>query len=240
MKVYTIATLLIMIMLGCISYGQNLVVNEGFETMEVTGWGPPSSYGDWGYDYSMIVPASPGVVPYEGIQMLQFLATGWEDYSAGSAGACQVYQIIDVSAYTDDIANGIAVAQANMYCNRIAGNEQTDTEFLINLMAFTGDPANFWDQIKYSGNWIARQDASFISDADPATWQPLDVSLTLPVNTDYIAVGVHAVENIFNNDSTPEFDGHFADMVSVEVVPEPCTLLLLGIGGLAVRFKQSR
>ena len=59
----------------------------------------------------------------------------------------------------------------------------------------------------------------------------------LPTNADYLAVRVTASENIFNDNSFPEFDGHYADNVSLQVnnaVPGPCSFALLGLGaGLA-------
>ena len=60
--------------------------------------------------------------------------------------------------------------------------------------------------------------------------------MLLPIGTDSLAVRLTTSENVFNDGSYPEFDGHYADVVSAEmvIIPEPATLLLLCVGSLGV------
>lgn len=217
----------------------NLVVNSGFETTETTGWGWVGIPGNWAGDYSLIVGASSGIDPLEGSQMLKFIASGWESTAHSSAMACQVYQVIDVSSFSDIISAGGAIVSASSYFNRIAGDAQTDTEFITKMASFEGDPSSFPAQLA-SSSWLARTDAIIYGDDDPLTWEYCQVQQPLPPNTDFIAVGLIAVENVHNDLSAPEFDGHFADVVSVEIIPEPATLGILGLGGLALLRKRTR
>ena len=70
---------IVMVCLFVCSYssGVNLVVNAGFETSEATSGGVPSGYGHWNGDYSAIVGATGGIIPYESSQMLQFKGTSF-------------------------------------------------------------------------------------------------------------------------------------------------------------------
>ncbi|MHC4501629.1 MAG: right-handed parallel beta-helix repeat-containing protein, partial [Planctomycetota bacterium] len=43
----------------------------------------------------------------------------------------------------------------------------------------------------------------------------------LPTNTDFVVVEIAAHENIFNDASDPELDGHYADVVSVTICSRP-------------------
>lgn len=80
--------------------------------------------------------------------------------------------------------------------------------------------------------------ATLFSDGDPLTWENISVDLILPIETDFIAIDVLAGENIFNDASGEEFDGHYADAVSLTIIPEPATLLLVGLGALTLRRKH--
>ena len=56
----------------------------------------------------------------------------------------------------------------------------------------------------------------------------------IPAGTDYLALCLMAIEDVMNDLGHPEFDGHYFDDVSLDlvVVPEPSAVAMLG-GGLA-------
>jgi len=199
---------------------ENLVVNPGFETPETTGGGWPSSYGDWNGDYSSIVGTSAGIVPLEGSKMLK-LSGSSHGGSGGSASACQVFQIIDVSDYAELISAAEVSVSASAHFNRIAGDAQTDTRFYICIYAYASEPSTFptqWEPANSDHGILARTNGFVYSDGDPATWERGEAELALPTNTDFVVIGVNANEDIYNDYSLPEFDGHFADDVSAEVI----------------------
>lgn len=113
----------------------------------------------------------------------------------------------------------------------IAGDEQTDTQFLMQLYAFSGNYSTLHQQIT-TGQELAFITTSIFTDSNPATWEPVTMNFTLPANTQFITVLIHARENIFDDTGYGEFDGHYVDMVSVEIVPVPGTLALgcIGVG----------
>jgi hypothetical protein len=119
----------------------------------------------------------------------------------------------------------------------VAGDAETDTAFDISIYAYQGDISSFPTQLA-DGTHLAAGSNVLYSDSNPATWQMLEAQLLLPTNTDFITIGLIANENIFNDVSYPEFDGHFADGISAEIVPEPLSALLLGIGAIVLHNKQ--
>jgi len=210
----------------------NLAVNSSFETTEITSGGPPTTYGDWNGDYSSIVGATSGINPLGGSKMLQFLGTSYGD--GGSGVTAEVQQIIDISSYRSLISAGQATASASAYFNRVAGDSQTDTLMYLVILAYAGDPSSFPTQ--YANNsYLAVEESAVFTDSDPITWEQASCQLTLPTNTDFIVIGLNASENVYNDTFLNEFDGHFADMASVEIVPEPATLLLLGLGTVMLK-----
>jgi len=213
----------------------NLVVNGGFETPFGTNDASPV-YGSWMVWYEVEgLGESGGIIPYEGSQMLHFL----NPHRLADSMDSMVWQIIDISSFLSEISTGNAMARMSTQFNRVLGDIQTDTEFRIHIYAFDGNIDSLWP--KYFGDEdLAHVSESIFTDGDVTTWEPASAELVLPVNTDFVAVGLRSIENIFNDSdiSGIAFDGHYADAVTLTIVPEPATLLLLGLGGLALLRKR--
>ncbi len=230
----------------------NLLDNPSFETLEnicctFNGAGnllPTSFADDWRGELASIVTAG-SITPADGTRMLQFVATG-----AGPAhtfNSSEVFQIVDVSGFAAQIAGGDVVAQGNFFANRVAGDDQTDTRFLVHVLAMTGAESAFPFNIA-DGTGVfrlAEAAVNFDTDADVSTWQEVSVTLPIPVGTTYLGIRVGAVENVVNDTSAPEFDGHFADkaflgLVSTADIPEPTTLALFAFGLIGMGTMRRR
>ncbi len=221
-----------LLLILCSSSLANEVNNAGFETDEVTHGGWPDSYGDWKGNYSDIVSTTSGITPYQGSYMLRFDGTDHSG-SEGSASDCQVYQIIDISAYSSLVATGKAIVNSSAYFNRIDYDSQTDTRFVIQILAMDGLQSTFparWESQEYDAtlDWTNKE---IFTDTYVGTWQQCEAQLTLPSSTTFIVIGLYAIENIYNDSSFPEFDGHFADAVTVEIVTGPVTRHVDGVNG---------
>ena len=65
-------------------------------------------------------------------------------------------------------------------------------------------------------------------------------TLELPANTDFVSIRILAFENVYEDATGVEFDGHYADGLSMTIVPEPGTFLLVAMGGAAFLRKRRR
>ena len=207
----------------------NLLVNPGFETPEMTRpWDDPETeFGRWCGNVASTVGPEKGIAPVNGNGMLSFLGT---TPHGGGGMSSDVGQQVDVSAYSAAIDNGLVVTHASAVFNRVHVNDSTDTKFGLLIRAFDGPThGTLRDEM------IGEGESTFLSDADPLTWEPLETSLVLPPTTDRIAVMVIACENK-SPSSSPEFHGHYADDVclTLDVIPEPSTLILLSMGAVGL------
>ena len=214
--------------IGASAASATLVINPGFETLEST-LGRPSSYGDWGDNVSQIVTAENGVTPHDGSRMLKFIATGPAGPDVG--GGSSVYQLLDLSSFAAAIASGQAQVTASAFFNRAFAGVETDTQFVIGLTAYSGSPAAF----PGFPTPLATATVSLFSDGDALTWEMLETSLLLPTDTTYVALLLAAAENVVNQNTSPEFDGHYADaVVGVSQIPEPSSGLLIVAGSALI------
>jgi len=240
MKKFTIV-MTVCLLICNYSFGTNLAVNGGFETSETTSGGWPDSYGDWNGDYSAIVGATGGVMPYEGSQMLQFRGTSHG--GTGSSDTSEIFQLIDISAYNSLVVSGNATVKTSVHFNRVDTDSQTDTKAFINLMAYDGSTGTFdtrWESNTYASALSYTTNRIYLDD-NLQTWEELELELFLPSETTFVALRIGLHEDIYNDYSYPEFDGHFVDAVFVEIIPEPATIALLICGvGMLRKYKRLR
>ena len=160
-----------------------------------------ASTGIWTLDNGSYRTARNGITPFEGAQMLSFDATG--------QASTDIYQLVDVSSYSNQIAAGTLTFTLSAYFNAPAIHS-----FSLEMLAYfeTTTPLNSsaYDGIAFLG---------FTNlDANPATWQQLSLTYKPPVGTHFVAFGLNSM-----------IDGHvsYADTVEITVVPEPCPAALL-------------
>ncbi len=207
----------------------NLVTNGGFETAGSTSSGAflPTTAGVWDGDITSIVTTESGIVPYDGTRMLHFINTA--PTGPSPAGSSECIQSIDLTPHAALIASG-AMVVFRFKVNRVAGGPQTDRLFAAYIEAHSGSPANL--PSTWASSPLASSSATLVSDSDPSTWEQVTCALRLPPATTYVAIDLGANEDVVNNTGNPELDGHYADDVSVEIVPRapatsPASMMLM-------------
>jgi hypothetical protein len=216
--------------------GANLVVNPGFETGAALLGSRPTTFGVWRGDRVEYVPAENGISPLEGSRMLRFINT--EFVPNGSTDTSQYWQNVDLSAFASQIASGNARLSASFLANRVQFDSQTDTVFSMQLHIRSGTPASFTNLVAPS--------AGISSDSILATWETIALSdIPLPPTTTYVMLEIMAGENVFNDATNPELDGHYADAVSLTltVVPEPTGFALVIsalMSAVVVKWRRKR
>ena len=98
--------------------GVNLAVDGSFEAAGASS-GPPNAFGIWSGDRSAGSGPTTAWCPVDGAKMFRFLNTG----SSAKAGVTwgDVWQLIDLSPFADDVATGQAVIWASSQFNRDEG-----------------------------------------------------------------------------------------------------------------------
>jgi PEP-CTERM motif len=221
-----------------------LISNPGFETSESLNDGPPETFLNWSGDLASVVSAENGITPAEGTQMLRFLASR-ETFASGTIS--NMWQLIDMTSWSGQIADGTASVAFSAAFNRVTGDDTSEPQFAVVVRAFSGTPAEF--PIVADGG-LATSTTFLTSDANPATWQTITANLLLPVDTTYVGIHLGAIETLtFTNVLFDEFDGHYADLTQLSITgddvtplstPEPASLMLMGSGLAALAARRRR
>jgi hypothetical protein len=174
------------------------VINPGFESETPVIGPPPTEFGIWRGDVHDFVSAENGINPMSGSRMLRFINAGWNGPDP-ALNTSEVYQNINITGIPN-IENREASLSA--WFNRVPGDFETDTRFCSDIFAYDA-----------SNNEIGRVTGCVDTDGDVSTWEQASATMLIPPGTTRLLVRVAAAENVFNDGSDPEFDGHYADDV---------------------------
>ena len=194
------------------------LANSGFENGLGTQTGLPGWFGAWQGSHRQAVGEESGITPHDGGMMLKFLASGPDgpaEAPADTVTSAQ-WQLVDLQPVLSLVRAGEAKVDASAYFNRVAGDGNTDDLFRLSVHAMSGQPLQFAGGVAALRSGFERE---LLADADPATWESINVGGDIPSDSRYLAVGLHAVENRSDDAVAPEFDGHYADAVSLVVSP---------------------
>lgn len=218
----------------------DLIANGGFEAASPPDLRLPASYATWAGDISEVVTAQNNIIPFEGTRMVHFMYTTAHGPEAGPIG-CELWQIIDISAYRSLINTGNAVATAEGWFNRVDSEDPNiDTQFSIVLRAYSGSPSEFpgmWNRSE-----LALSEGFAITDSNIRTWEVATTSLLIPVNADFLVYRITSTENVFDDAIGTEFAGHYGDGFTLNIteVPAPASLSLLLGGTLSMGMRRRR
>lgn len=218
----------------------DVIHDGGFEVSGSTGLRLPQTYAQWSGDIAEVVTAQDDITPFEGTQMVHFMYSTANGPMAGPIG-CELWQIIDVSAYRGMIDRGNAVASAEGWFNRIGSEDSPiDTQFSIVLSAYTGNAADFPSM--WLRDEIALSEGVVYTDGNVNTWQMAQTSMRIPVATDFLAYRITSTEDIFDDGSGIEFHGHYGDGFTMDIteVPAPASLVMMLGGALTMGVRRRR
>ena len=196
----------------------NLLANAGFETTAFTASSNVlgnfvGNQGTWGILAGGITPATAGVTPAGGAQMLCMVG-------AGQLSTMTV-QAVDVSSYAALIGSGNAQLSASALFNTNGGYSGANGRLRVRF--FSGP-----SQTSLVGSTSI---ASLILDATPATWEQASVSAVIPVNTTWIMYEVN-----FSGASLAGNTGFVDDAsMTITAVPASGAIALVGLAGLLRR-----
>lgn len=185
----------------------NLIMNAGFEQIVAAGT-LPSLAGVWQGDATNTVPAEGGIAPHSGASMLKFIATGAQ--ASATLVSSQMWQIVDLRAWSTAIDAGGVRLDANAWFNRVTGGPTTDRRFDLRVLAFDSTDAGV--PTRYQANAALAVGTTSV-DTTGAVWQQGSLQLVLPPLTRVVLVEIYSYEDVLNDAQAPEFDGHYADDV---------------------------
>lgn len=182
--------------------------------------GIPIRFGVWSGDYAELVGAQNGIVPKEGAQMFRFLRSDSLDNSSrGPALNGNIYQVVDIRAMHDAIADGTAAVDWSAWFNCVPSGENGPVKFVASVWAFAGDPSilktnwtdKLYQEIAY-GSW------NIVGDEDPASWQRVAGTMVVPPDTNYLVVELKVVPSHPHPvNGAVSFPGHYADGVELSL-----------------------
>lgn len=189
----------------------NFLLDPGFEQLVAAG-GMPSLAGVWQGDATNTVPAEGGIAPHGGARMLKFIATGQQ--ATANLVSSQMWQIVDLQAWSTAIDAGGVSVDASAWFNRVTGGPNTDRRFDLRVLAF--DTTDAGVPMRYQANGALAVQAASVNTTG-AAWQQASLSMVLPPLTRVVLVEIYAYEDVLNDAVAPEFDGHYADDVMLQL-----------------------
>lgn len=201
------------------------LMNTSFEIGAPSNTAGAAPFGGWGWDQSAYVPAMMGITPASGNQMLRFVAC---DAAGPSADPnCRVAQIVNFSSMTSQINAGAVTVTASALFNRNPGTKPSMSDSLFRVIIAAYNTPVVTQSTNFPAGSLALVNSAILADSNLGTWQASSIALTLPAGTTHVLVVLDAGENNWNDISTSEFSGHFADNVKMTYTPSPGTLALV-------------
>ena len=197
----------------------NLLVDPGFEANPLTTASNVLNFfatyqGQWGPEMATITGVDGGVTPPQGVKMLRMTDDGQT--------ATQAFQATDVTAYAGIIDSGGATVSLSALFD--ASPNLSAALGGVYVSFFTA--SNYGSLTGYIGNTLTL-------DNSPATWEAISVGGAIPPGTRWLVAQVAYSDATLLGSDGASYPG-YVDAADLRVVPEPATLSLLAMGGLAM------
>ncbi len=197
----------------------NLLVDPGFEANPLTTASNSLNFfatyqGVWGVEAATITGIDGGVTPAQGVKMLNMTDDGQT--------TTQGFQATDVTSYAALIDSG----GATVNLSALFTTDANPSAALAGVYVQFFTASNYGSLTTYIGNTLTL-------DVSPLTWETISTSGTVPPGTRWLMSQV-----AYNNASLAGNSG-YVDAADLTITPEPATLGLLALGGLAM-LKRKR
>jgi FecR protein len=162
---------------------------------DVSSTGIPTTPQVWSGDPCEIVPEFQGIRPHSGSGMLRILQSVWQKAETPpKSRLAEKWQLVDLRPLKELFALGDAVIEGTAQFNREPAEPGTGRQFVLQVLALRGNPAEMktmW--LRRYELALARGEGRVNTDNDPVTWQPGEVKMVLPPETDFLLVSVQAI-----------------------------------------------
>jgi len=163
----------------------------------------------WNREEHLSVPTEQGILPLEGDRMIK-LAKLSIDVRTQTAESSEAVRILDLREMTRGKEDMSVWLNTSVYFNQGVGIAHGTTEFSLTLHAIQasdGEP----------NRSIGHKESRLSSDLNPATWEELNSEFEIPKGTDYLVVALNARKE-GSQALLPDFGGHYADQLSLNLV----------------------
>jgi len=163
----------------------------------------------WNREEHLSVPTEQGILPLEGDRMIKLskLSIGVRTQSAESSEAIRILDLREMTRGKEDMSVWL---NTSVYFNQGVGIAHGTTEFSLTLHAIqtsNGEP----------NRSIGHKESRISSDLNPSTWEELNSEFEVPKGTDYLVVALNARKE-GSQALLPDFGGHYADQLSLNLV----------------------
>jgi hypothetical protein len=181
----------------------------------------PATFLEWVADRVRVCGAEHGVMPVEGRRMLAFekALSGPGDQAVTRADSCDLFQLVDLAKYRQQIALGGCTLTAVARVNDAGPVRPVATDFVVRVHVFGGEPESVlagWPQTRLEA--LATGTERVTSCGGQAEWRELFTQASLPKDASFAILQIDAT----TMDRTPGrppavFDRHYCDDVRLSL-----------------------
>jgi len=181
----------------------------------------PTAFLEWVADRVRVCGAERGVMPVEGRRMLAFekALSGPGDQAVTRADSCDLFQLVDLSNYRQQIVRGGCTLTAGARVNDAGPVRPVATDFVVRVHVFGGDPKGVlagWPQTRLEA--LATGTERVTSFGGQSGWRELSAQASLPKDASVAILQIDATTmDRSPSRSAADFDRHYCDDVRLSL-----------------------